>query len=132
MDNIKMVRLQNGEDIIGTISSNTSGVYNVSHPMVVEITSRNGMPILGMTHWLPVQLVKTNEVTLSDKDILCMIEPSEDFIEYYNNTVEKISELLKAKKIIKDQMEDPDTFEEDIEEIMNHLRDMPGDKDIIH
>ncbi len=132
MDNIKMVRLQNGEDIIGTISSNTSGVYNVSHPMVVEITSRNGMPILGMTHWLPVQLVKTNEVTLTDKDILCMIEPSEDFIEYYNNTVEKISELLKAKKIIKDQMEDPDTFEEDIEEIMNHLRDMPGDKDIIH
>ncbi len=132
MDNIKMVRLQNGEDIIGTISSNTSGVYNVSHPMVVEITSRNGMPILGMTHWLPVQLVKTNEVTLTDKDILCMIEPSEDFIEYYNNTVEKISELLKAKKIIKDQIEDPDTFEEDIEEIMNHLRDMPGDKDIIH
>lgn len=132
MDNIKMVRLQNGEDIIGTISSNTSGVYNVSHPMVVEITSRNGMPILGMTHWLPVQLVKTNEVILTDKDILCMIEPSEDFIEYYNNTVEKISELLKAKKIIKDQMEDPDTFEEDIEEIMNHLRDMPSDKDIIH
>ncbi len=132
MDNIKMVRLQNGEDIIGTISSNTSGVYNVSHPMVVEITSRNGMPILGMTHWLPVQLVKTNEVTLTDKDILCMIEPSEDFIEYYNNTVKKISDLLKAKKIIKDQIEDPDTFEEDIEEIMNHLRDMPGDKDIIH
>lgn len=132
MDNIKMVRLQNGEDIIGTISSNTSGVYNVSHPMVVEITSRNGMPILGMTHWLPVQLVKTNEVTLTDKDILCMIEPSEDFIEYYHNTVEKISELLKAKKIIKDQMEDPDTFEEDIEEIMNHLSKMPGDKDIIH
>lgn len=127
-----MVRLQNGEDIIGTISSNTSGVYNVTHPMSVEITSRNGMPILGMTHWLPVQLVKTNEVTLTDKDILCMIEPSEDFIEYYNNTVEKISDLLKAKKIIKDQMEDPDTFEEDIEEIMNHLRDMPGDKDIIH
>lgn len=127
-----MVRLQNGEDIIGTISSNTSGVYNVSHPMVVEITSRNGMPILGMTHWLPVQLVKTNEVILTDKDILCMIEPSEDFIEYYNNTVEKISELLKAKKIIKDQMEDPDTFEEDIEEIMNHLSKMPGDKDIIH
>lgn len=132
MDNIKMVRLQNGEDIIGTISSNTSGVYNVTHPMSVEITSRNGMPILGMTHWLPVQLVKTNEVTLTDKDILCMIEPSEDFIEYYNNTVEKISDLLKAKKIIKDQMEDPDTFEEDIEEIINHLRDMPGDKDIIH
>jgi len=132
MDNIKMVRLQNGEDIIGTISSNTSGVYNVSHPMVVEITSRNGMPILGMTHWLPVQLVKTNEVTLTDKDILCMIEPSEDFIEYYNNTVEKISELLKAKKIIKEKLEEPDSFEEDIEEIMNHLRAMPGDKDIIH
>lgn len=132
MDNIKMVRLQNGEDIIGTISSNTSGVYNVSHPMVVEITSRNGMPILGMTHWLPVQLVKTNEVTLTDKDILCMIEPSEDFIEYYNNTVEKISELLKAKKIIKEKLEEPDSFEEDIEEIMNHLRDMPSDKDIIH
>lgn len=127
-----MVRLQNGEDIIGTISSNTSGVYNVSHPMVVEITSRNGMPILGMTHWLPVQLVKTNEVTLTDKDILCMIEPSEDFIEYYNNTVEKISELLKAKKIIKEKLEEPDSFEEDIEEIMNHLRAMPSDKDIIH
>lgn len=132
MDNIKMVRLQNGEDIIGTISSNTSGVYNVTHPMSVEITSRNGMPILGMTHWLPVQLVKTNEVTLTDKDILCMIEPSEDFIEYYNNTVEKISELLKAKKIIKEKLEEPDSFEEDIEEIMNHLRDMPSDKDIIH
>lgn len=132
MDNIKMVRLQNGEDIIGIISSNTDGVYNVSHPMSVEITSRNGVPLLGMSNWLPVQLVKTNEVVITDKDIICMIEPSEDFIEYYNNTVEKISELLKSKKLIKDQMESSDSFEEDIEEIMKHLKAMPGNKDIIH
>jgi hypothetical protein len=133
MDNIKIVRLQNGEDIIGSITSNNSGIYDISEPMSVEVTSRNGVPMLGMAHWLPIQLVKTNEVTLTDKDILCMVDPSDDFIEYYTNTVEKLRDLIKAKNLLKKEMEtSSDTFEEDIEEIMNHLKAMPGDKDIIH
>jgi hypothetical protein len=47
--------------------------------------------------------------------------------------VEKLRDLIKAKNLLKKEMEtSSDTFEEDIEEIMNHLKAMPGDKDIIH
>jgi hypothetical protein len=62
-----------------------------------------------------------------------MVDPSDDFIEYYTNTVEKLRDLIKAKNLLKKEMKtSSDTFEEDIEEIMNHLKAMPGDKDIIH
>ena len=118
MDNIKIVKLRNGEDLVGTLTSTDIGNYRLEEPMSFEIDFRHNSSGLIMRHWLPVQLVKKNEIELSQKDILAILEPADDFCEYYWNTVEKIKDLLKAKNLV-DEMSD-----EEIDMIMNEFEDM--------
>lgn len=125
-NSVKIVRLQNGEDIIGFVTSKENGSYDVVEPMAVDVQLQNNQAGLVMRHWLPVQLVKKNEIVLADKDILCMIEPADDFCEYYTNTVEKIRELLKAKKLV-DSLD-----EEEIENIMNAFEELNHDGNTLH
>jgi hypothetical protein len=40
MDNIKIIKLQNGEDIVGTVTANGVQYYDVEEPMSFEIDYR--------------------------------------------------------------------------------------------
>jgi hypothetical protein len=124
---IKIVRLQNGEDIIGNITDlYDTGSYIVEEPMTVDIEYRGKEAGLAMHHWLPVQLIKKNEITLGNKDVLCILEPNDEFTEYYLNTVEKIKELLAAKNLV-------DSYnDEEIDEIMEAFEDMKHNGDTLH
>ena len=126
MDNIKIVKLRNGEDLVGTLTSTDIGNYRLEEPMSFEIDFRHNSSGLIMRHWLPVQLVKKNEIELSQNDILAILEPADDFCEYYWNTVEKIKDLLKAKNLV-DEMSD-----EEIDMIMNEFEDMNNDGYTLH
>jgi hypothetical protein len=57
---------------------------------------------------------------------MAIIEPADDFCEYYCNTVEKIKDLLKAKNIV-DEMSD-----EEIDMIMNEFEDMDNNGNTLH
>jgi len=124
MNTIKIVRLKNGEDIIGNLSDNTDGDYEISEPMSVSLVQKGHESGLVMSHWLPVQLIKKNEIKINSRDVLTMFEPNDEFAEYYTNTVEKIKNLLKAKNVA-DSMTD-----EEIEDIMDALED--GDGQTLH
>jgi SAM-dependent MidA family methyltransferase len=124
MNTIKIVRLKNGEDIIGNLSDNTNGDYEISEPMSVSLVQKGHESGLVMSHWLPVQLIKKNEIKINSRDVLTMFEPNEEFAEYYTNTVEKIKNLLKAKNVA-DSMTD-----EEIEDIMDAMED--GDGQTLH
>jgi SAM-dependent MidA family methyltransferase len=126
MDNIKIVKLRNGEDLVGTLTSTDIGNYRLEEPMSFEIDFRHNSSGLIMRHWLPVQLVKKNEIELTQKDIMAIIEPADDFCEYYWNTVEKIKDLLKAKNLV-DDMSD-----EEIDMIMNEFEDMDNNGSTLH
>ena len=120
MNTIKIVRLKNGEDIIGNLSDNTNGDYEISEPMSVSLVQKGHESGLVMSHWLPVQLIKKNEIKINSRDVLTMFEPNDEFAEYYTNTVEKIKNLLKAKNVA-DSMTD-----EEIEDIMDAIDDGEG------
>jgi hypothetical protein len=124
MNTIKIVRLKNGEDIIGNLSDNTDGDYEISEPMSVSLVQKGHESGLVMSHWLPVQLIKKNEIKINSRDVLTMFEPNDEFAEYYTNTVEKIKNLLKAKNVA-DSMTD-----EEIEDIMDAMED--GDGQTLH
>jgi hypothetical protein len=126
MDNIKIVKLRNGEDLVGTLTSTNIGSYRLEEPMSFEIDFRHNSSGLVMRHWLPVQLIKKNEIELEQKDILAILEPADDFCEYYYNTVEKIKDLLKAKTLV-DEMSD-----EEIDMIMNEFEDMENNGNTLH
>ena len=126
MNTIRIVRLKNGEDIVGQYTANGLSTFDIVEPMTVGVEYRGKEAGLVMRHWLPVQLVKKNEITLNESDILCVIEPDEQFIEYYINTVEKIHDLLKAKNLV-DEMSD-----EEIDLIMNEFEDMDNNGYTLH
>ena len=117
---IKIVRLKNGEDIIGSLMTLPIDDIQITEPISVVITNRGPENGLVMVHWLPVQLIKKNEITIKACDVLTMFEPNDEFAEYYLNTVEKIKSLMKAKELT-DEMTD-----EEIEDIMDALEDSEG------
>lgn len=119
---IRIFRLQNGEDIIGIIDTEINhGQQNnitITEPMTIDLEYRGNQAGLIMRHWLPVQLIKKNESTISLSSVLTIIEPSDDLCEYYENTVEKIQEILDAKKLV-DEMSD-----EEVDLIMHEFEEM--------
>ena len=98
MNTIKIVRLKNGEDIIGSLHNVDEG-FEIAEPMSVEIVNNGKENGLVMSHWLPVQIIKKNMITLSSCDVLTVFDPNEEFAEYYTNTVDKMKELLEAKEL---------------------------------
>jgi hypothetical protein len=123
---IRIVRLKNGEDIVGNVIDGNTGVYTVEEPMSVNIDYRGNEAGLIMQHWLPVQLIKKNQIEINDKDILCMFDPADTFCEYYINTVEKIKELLAAKNLV-DSMKD-----EEVNDIMDAYEELEQYGNTLH
>ena len=131
MDNIKIVRLKNGEDIVGQLLDykDTNGnieSYDVIEPMTVDVEYRGKEAGLVMRHWLPVQLLKHNEINIKQQDILSLLEPDDEFAEYYVNTVTKIHDLLKAKNLV-DSLSD-----EEIENMIQEFEELQHNGNTLH
>lgn len=119
LDTIKILRLKNGEDIIGYVKSENNITYDISEPMTVDVEVRgSNAGHLIMNNWLPVQLIKLNEVTIKSEDILLIMEPQDHFVEYYMDTVDKLKMILDAKR------EAANMTDEQLTEILNALEDM--------
>lgn len=113
---IKILRLKNGEDIIGYVTSEDNQFYDIMEPMTVDVETRGANAgHLIMYNWLPIQLIKENMTTLKSEDILTILEPEEQFMEYYSNMVEKLNNILQAKQEVKSMSE------EQITEILNSM-----------
>ena len=102
---IEILRLKNGEDIIGEVYTDT-GDYEIVEPMSVGIEHRGGQSGLIMSHWLPVQLILENRTIIKKEDVLTTFTPNSEFVEYYLDTVDKIKKVLSAKKIAEEMTDE--------------------------
>ena len=105
MNNVKLVRLQNGSDIISVIEEIMEGHYLLTDPMIFDVTNRGTTSHIMLSFFLPQQLVQKNEVILNNKDILFITTPTEDFAEYYENSVDNLK-----------RMESESEFHEEVQE----------------
>ena len=126
MNTIKIVRLKSGEDIIGNVTANGIQYYDIDEPMAFEVDYRGNHSGLVMRHWLPVQLLKKNQIQLNAHDVLCVLEPDDEFSEYYLSTVEKVNRLLEAKASVKDMTD------EEIQEIVDEFNTINQGNDTLH
>lgn len=98
IEDIRIVRLKTGEDIIGTVTDIDDMRFSIRTPMMVEI--HRDMKTLQqsflLASWLPHQLYKDNEVSIWSSDVLFVSEPTEFFVEYYSNMVSKLEEYIEA------------------------------------
>lgn len=84
MDDIKIVRLQTGEDVVASYTTDQDGLVFLSNPMVfvVKRTSQSQCSIF-LTSWLPIDVVENNVAQITKDDILCIFTPTEQFKKYY-------------------------------------------------
>ena len=74
-----------------------------------------------MRQWLPIQLIKQNQMQVHTKDILTMAEPNAEFVDYYVYTVEKIKSVLSAKELAKEMSD------EELQLAINDFQDIQYD-----
>jgi len=119
MNNIKILRLQSGEDIIANYSiDEESGVVEVNRPMTLFFKRLpTGKSVMIMGPWLPVELIQNNTASLYTQDILTVISPKESLINYYNDVANETEETLKEQgDEIDTTLSQGDLDEEDTEE----------------
>ena len=122
MQEIKIVRLKNGEDIISIVQQETEGV-NLSEPMSIEFHSRGQNTGMVMSYWLPIQLTDENEVFLKSESIMCMMEPNKEFLDYYVKSLKKLKDAENSVE---------STTENEISEILNAEEDLKSGVHVIH
>ena len=88
MDDIKLVRLQYGVDIICEYINVGNTVF-IKKPMTVYMDYDDEASNLIMRHWLPIELIVSDETIIDTKDVLCVCEPTEELIQFYTNIIEE-------------------------------------------
>jgi hypothetical protein len=142
MDNIKIVRLQTGEDVIADYTQ-VEGDASVllTNPMCLIFKRMpTGRAVMLMSPWLPLELVEKNEAWLFEADILTIIQPRAQIIDYYNNTVKEVQEDMLQDEMhgegltdISDEYDDEMSEEEELQ-AMEELEELRKDvkKKLLH
>jgi hypothetical protein len=86
---IQIVRFKDGLDVVSQVNYINDEV-ELTNPMMFEIRNQN----LLLQHWLPLAVMKQKFVTVPRTEILCTMDPNEDFTEYYETTVRKMNSVL--------------------------------------
>jgi hypothetical protein len=132
MDNVKIIRMQTGEDIMASMIKKEEQHETVvlNNPMrLVFRRLPTGQTVLMMMPWLPVELIKEDSAIIYTTDIITIVEPKESMKEYYENLVDKtIEEMLNSEEILEQRlanMEKEEKEEQQIaEEIINEIKEM--------
>jgi hypothetical protein len=136
---VKIIRLQNGEDLISDcIMDDGEEWIQLNDPMSLIVKRSIKGTVMMMVPWLPLEVVSDNIATISFHDVLTFAEPKEDLVEYYINMVEQ-AKISVAKnddvlKVLKDELlEYRDEILEDIlpeeqEKIRSYLENSSNDR----
>ena len=125
MDNIKIVRLQSGEDVIANYTDGHEGSVTLTNPMSLMFKRMpTGRAVMMMSPWLPLELVEENVANIYAQDILSIFQPKQHIIDYYNTTVIQVEEDRKSDEVdeLHDMEEDDmDMSSEEEQEAMEEL-----------
>jgi hypothetical protein len=137
MDNVRIIRLKDGEDIITSYHLNSNGIIEMYDPMTLFYKRLSaGKSMLLMSPWLPIELVQSNSACISMNEVLTIIEPRTALIEYYNNAVVEANEVVAnfTDQIDDSLLDEFDSNEEvDLEDDSEELYQEPNtNKQTIH
>jgi hypothetical protein len=91
MADVKIVRLQNGEDIISECQEDVNGYYTLINPFVIFTKRMDGVKTsVFLTPWLPIDIIEENIARVFVSDVVFTMIPTSDMVEYYDKTVNDI------------------------------------------
>ena len=114
MHNVKLIRMQSGEDIMASMIEHDGDTVQLDDPMrLVFRRLPTGQTIMMMMPWLPIELVKENSATIFISDIITTIEPKDAMIEYYGKVVTKLLEdMSDSDEMLQSLLEQQDEEDE--------------------
>ena len=126
MHNVKLIRMQSGEDIMASMFENEeSDQIQLNDPMrIVFRRMPTGQTVMMMMPWLPVELIKENSALIYSSDIVTVVEPKESMIRYYDKLVERtIEEMADSDKMIDNLLEEQEGEEEHAQDVQQQIID---------
>jgi len=131
MHNVKIIRMQTGEDIMASmIGEEEAETVLLEDPMrLIYRRMPTGQTVLMMMPWLPVELIKDNNALIYNSDIVTIIDPKESMVQYYDNLVMKtLIEMEKSEEMIgqllKDQQSEDEEEEFSMEELTQYIEEV--------
>jgi hypothetical protein len=135
-NNIKIVRLQSGEDVMANYYADEErGTVLLDNPMhIIFKRLPTGKSVMMMMPWLPIELIQDNNALIYDSDILTIVDPTKELVSYYNTVVYKSLELmddeifstslLDSEEDVDEEydMEENSLTEEELLEILNERK----------
>ena len=118
MDNIRILRLKSGEDIIAVYQYDEELCEVVlSDPMCIMFKRLpNGKSFMMINPWLPVEIIEDNTARIDPNEILTMSYPKEAVSVYYKRLVNETNiEALESYQQIESYLNnDVDTDEDEM------------------
>ena len=126
MEQVKLIRLKTGEDIISYIEKHEPGTVILRSPMVVivKMNMRTENQTVLMDHWLPITVIKDNEAIIDASEILTMVDPTSEFSEYYVDAVITLDEIKRGKSNPDGSSSNEDELNKDLD--INHIMESIG------
>ena len=128
-NNIKIVRLQSGEDIMADIiedeENDTIFLDNPMHIIFKRIPT--GQTVMMMMPWLPIEIIENNQAVLYTSDILTIIDPKESAIQHYGEVVMEAQKRMDEVDFISES-EDGDEEDGEDEEETSETKDFNVDE----
>ena len=79
--NVKLIRMNSGEDVIADLISENDDTLVIGNPIVL-VPGQGGT--LGFAPWSPVLSPDVKEIAIKSSYIVFMSEPNEDVVNNYN------------------------------------------------
>ena len=130
MHNVKLIRMQTGEDIMASMfEQEDSDQIQLNDPMrLVFRRMPTGQTVMMMMPWLPVELIKENSAMIYSSDIITIIEPKETMIQYYDKLVERtIKEMADSDELLQQLLDEHETEESEGHELSEQIKDFLED-----
>ena len=125
MHNVKLIRMQTGEDIMASMfEQEDSDQIQLNDPMrLVFRRMPTGQTVMMMMPWLPIELIKENTALIYSSDIITVIDPKETMIQYYDKLVERtIKDMAEADEMLQHLLEEQEQEEEQEETLPEQLQ----------
>lgn len=106
METIQVIKLYNGDEIIG-FTEDVDNKLLVRHAFQFFLkVDKNGLHNISMDYWLPEPVIKSGLAIITKDKIIAIMEPSDDFKEYYENALSSVEKTKEVKGDKLDILED--------------------------
>ena len=125
MPEIKLIRLQSGEDIICTCHEDLeTKMVMLKDPMTVIYKRIKNGSILLISPWLPAELIEDNTAIIYTSDILTTVEPKLMVKNYYSKLVDSLEKFKKEEEeTLRQFLEDDSEGDVYDDELLNNEED---------